>query len=102
MSVHENIYHPSVVTLYCPKCKERQEVQANMIHLDFMKTSVLRFLGFPDHCEIDWENADIEGDFEYICCRCGTKLADSLEDIENKLKEEEDGGSELSGTVEET
>ena len=84
-------YHPSVVTLYCPNCKKRQEVHANMTHLDFMKTNVLCFSAFPNYCEINWKAADIEGDFEYVCEVCGTKLADSLEDIENKLKEEENG-----------
>ena len=77
------------VVLYCPKCKDYCAVIANMYRLDRLQTGVLQF---PDHCEINFDcMLEVEGDFEYICEYCGTKLADSLEDIENKLKETENG-----------
>ena len=70
--------------LYCPHCKKKQEVQANMYNLKYLKTGVLKY---GDRCLIDWEDADISGDFEYICNICGTKLAEDLEDIVQQLKE---------------
>ena len=81
------------VYLFCPKCKCIQLVTANMYHVERAQASVL---AFPDHCEIDWDNMEIEGDFEYVCDFCGTRVADSMEDIENKLKEGADDSSLVS------
>ena len=80
---------PYIVELYCPHCKKKQQVQANMYNLEYLKANVLKY---RDHCEIDWESSDIAGDFEYICDICGTELAKDMEDIENQLKKEETDG----------
>ena len=74
-----------VAELYCPRCQQKQPVQANMIHMDYVKADVYVF---KDHCEVDWENADASGDFEFICDICGNPLAADLEALHNKLNKE--------------
>lgn len=80
-----SMYEGDVVELYCPKCKKKQVVQANMIRLGFFKSNVL---AYPDHCVIDWDNAEVEGDFEFICEMCSCPLAADISTIEQKLKED--------------
>ena len=76
-----------IAELYCPHCKKKQSVQANMYHTEYVKADVLVY---KDHCEINWETADIAGDFEYICDMCGNPLAADIEDLHNKLKKEKE------------
>lgn len=72
------------VYLYCPKCKQKQLLTANLVNVQRAQASVLKVF---DHCEIDWDSMEIEGDFEYCCDFCGTRLANSMEDVERQLKE---------------
>ena len=60
-----------------------QLVTANMFHIQRAQAGVLKY---ADHCVIDWDTMEIEGDFEYCCDFCGTRVAESMEDIEKKLK----------------
>lgn len=83
------MYQGTAVELMCPSCKQKQTLQANMIRLEFFKSDVL---AYPDHCEIDWDNAEVQGEFEFICEQCGTKLASDIPEVENKLEKEKENG----------
>ena len=72
--------------LHCSKCNEKRMVVARMIHLEYCNVNVLT--DKEGRCELDWDNADTSGDFEYCCEFCGAKLADSLDEVERKLKAE--------------
>lgn len=72
--------------LHCPKCNEKRMVVARMEHLEYCNVNVLT--DKDGRCELDWENSDTSGDFEYCCEFCGAKLAQSLDEVERKLKAE--------------
>ena len=76
------------VYLYCPQCDEKRPVVASMYNLTKAEGPVINS---RDHCEVSWEDMNIEGDFNFVCVFCGTEVASDLEDIEKKLKEKKNG-----------
>ena len=78
------------VYLYCPECKQKMLVTADMYQVNRAQASIL--CDERGRCYIDWENMEIEGNFEYICDFCGTQLARSLDEVEQKFKEEQKKG----------
>lgn len=74
----------TAVELYCPKCGCKREVMANMKRLELYSTTVVA--NKNGRCSIDWDNADVSGDFDYCCKCCCTVLANDLNGIEEKLK----------------
>ena len=72
-----------VFEAYCPNCKKYHIVEARMILLDYVKANILK--SQQHELSIDWDTADISGDFEYVCQECGTLLGSSLEELEQKV-----------------
>ena len=78
---------PELLELYCPACERRQPVRANMVRLEYLRASVLRYKD-GRHPEIDWQNADVAGDFEYVCDQCGAPMGADMDALEARAKEE--------------
>lgn len=74
----------SEAKLQCHNCGKLSIVSARMEKLEYCNVNVL--VDKEGNCELDWENADISGDFEYCCEFCGTTLARSIDEVEEKLK----------------
>lgn len=74
----------SEAKLKCHNCGKLSIVSARMEKLEYCNVNVL--VDKEGHCELDWENAETSGDFEYCCEFCGEKLAGSLDEVEEKLK----------------
>lgn len=76
----------SYVELFCPRCQETRLVTANMIQLEYGHLDVVA--DSKGRCELDWDTADISGDFEYVCDECGERIAATLSEVEERLKQE--------------
>lgn len=74
------------VELRCPSCRKAQPVTARMTHLEYCQANVLA--DREGRCELDWDSADISGDFEYVCEYCGQVIANCLDQVEELLKAE--------------
>ena len=67
------------VELFCKKCGKNQLVIADMYQLEYFRTNILR--NKDGECYINWDNADVSGDFNYICEKCGESLGSDLDEI---------------------
>ena len=67
------------VTAYCPNCGSVQSIVAKMVMLDSFKTTVT--LDKDGQCNIEWGEADVTGDFVYVCRNCDTEITDSIEEL---------------------
>lgn len=76
----------SYVKLFCPRCRETRLVTANMIQLEYGHLDVVS--DSKGRCELDWDTADISGAFEYVCDECGERIATTLNEVEERLKQE--------------
>lgn len=76
----------SYVKLFCPRCRETRLVTANMIQLEYGHLDVVA--DSKGRCELDWDTADISGAFEYVCDECGERIATTLSEVEERLKQE--------------
>lgn len=76
----------SYVKLFCPRCQETRLVTANMIQLEYGHLNVV--VDSKGRCELDWDTADISGAFEYVCDECGERIATTLSEVEERLKQE--------------
>lgn len=74
------------VELFCPRCQETRLVTANMIQLEYGHLGVVA--DSKGRCELDWDTADISGDFEYVCDKCGERIVTTLNEVEERLKQE--------------
>jgi DNA-directed RNA polymerase subunit RPC12/RpoP len=64
----------------CPHCKKKTSVTARCVKLHNMETGIVydEENGIP---YLDYENVDIEADWEYVCEKCGKKLANNIDDL---------------------
>lgn len=76
----------SYVELFCPRCQKTRLVTANMIQLECGHLNVI--VDSKGRCELDWDTADISGAFEYVCDECGEQIATTLNEVEERLKQE--------------
>ena len=70
----------NLMKVYCPKCKDYEFVTAKVIKVHNIETGIVldEENGVP---YLDYENCEMEADWTYICEKCGTKLADKMDDL---------------------
>lgn len=75
-------------SIICPHCKEQTAVCARAVDIDWVDMPVIKRKG-SNSLYFDWDNVDMECDFQYVCENCEQVLArsmDTLHEIVNKHK----------------
>lgn len=76
------------IVIECPHCKEKTNVLANVISFDFINMPVATEAEAKEtYLLINWEEAQAECNFNYICENCEGLIAGSLEELEKLLEE---------------
>lgn len=80
--------------IHCPKCGKYIQPIARMINWTAVDVPLGRYgVNYP---VLDFEKADIEGDYIYVCPDCQDKLADTILEVTELLKEHFAKNSEKS------
>lgn len=61
----------------CPECKEVHEVHINDCFINFVTAPLIAV--DKNTIDIDWDDFDIEADWQVVCSHCGCPLAESVE-----------------------
>lgn len=72
-----------VLTMYCPHCETDVIVEARMMKLEYVKANIEK--SPRRELILDWDSADIAGDFEYVCPQCSHVFGESLDDLEYQI-----------------
>lgn len=57
----------------CPHCGKKTQVEAEAYQLDSLVANVY-YDEDDEQAYIDWDDAYIEADFQYVCCQCGKDM----------------------------
>ena len=69
------------ITYPCPHCGKEQVVEASGYQIDACDVSIY-YNTDDEQAYLDWDNAYIEADFDYVCSCCGASLGfSSLDDL---------------------
>lgn len=78
----------------CPHCGKKTQVEAEAYQIDSLVASVY-YDEDDKQAYIDWDNAYIEADFNYVCDRCGTDMGIySLDELTHYAKNNPDSAKE--------
>lgn len=73
------------IEVYCPRCKEKLEVIAELHNITYAEMPVLENTLTGDIRQ-DWDSISSESDFKYVCKECRKKLANTFEELVNLQK----------------
>lgn len=73
--------------MYCPRCKEKWEVIAELHKITFAEMPVLENT-LTNNIRLGWEYINSESDFTYVCKGCRRKFANTYNDLVNLRKKE--------------
>lgn len=68
------------IEVYCPRCKEKLEVIAELHNITFAEMSVLENTLTGD-IRLAWEHINSESDLKYVCKECRKKLASTFDGL---------------------
>ena len=79
--------------LWCPKCNKWVHVQAEAYNVDMVRAPLMYYVhrGEPGDVSIDWENIEVEADYNYVCSEMGCDHvfgSGYMDDLMEKLKED--------------
>lgn len=75
---------PVCLMVDCPECGHRTRIVARRIGDAVIECDVLAdATDANEPCWLDWESAEIEADFEYVCSECGAKIASTMQELDD-------------------
>lgn len=78
----------------CPHCGKKTQVEAEACQIDSLVASVYYDEG-DKQAYIDWDNAYIEADFQYVCAQCGADMGIwTLDELAHYAKNNPDSATE--------
>lgn len=68
----------------CPECGHRTCIVARRIGDAVIECDVLAdATDANEPCWLDWETAEVEADFDYVCSECGAKIASTMQELDD-------------------
>lgn len=68
----------------CPECGRRACVVARRVGDAVIECDVLADAAdATEPCWLDWETAEVEADFDYVCSECGAKIASTMQELDD-------------------
>ena len=75
---------PARLMVDCPECGRRACVVARRVGDAVIECDVLAdATDANEPCWLDWESAEIDADFEYVCSECGAKIASTMQELDD-------------------
>lgn len=75
---------PEQLLVDCPECGRRARIVARTSACSLVECDVLADAAdATEPCWLDWETAEVEADFDYVCSECGAKIASTMQELDD-------------------